>query len=136
MKYIDLITDAYRLRNVIDMNQAPDAEQGTTAVRLLNNLMAELLADSVDLNYVPITYAQAGNELTIPAYANGGITAALAIRVIAGGTVTVELQNQYDDGMATILRKAVANSLQPPNMQHIPIGEGVKRRLGDFFTGR
>jgi hypothetical protein len=35
-------------------NQAPDAEQGTSAVRLLNNLMAELLADWVDLQYVPI----------------------------------------------------------------------------------
>lgn len=135
MKYIDLITDAYRLRNVIDTTQAPDAEQGTSAVRLLNNLMAELAADGVELQYVPITYAQVGDELTIPAYANGGITAALALRVVAGGSVTLELQRQYDDGMATILRKAMANALQPPNMQHIPAGEAVKLRLGDFYSG-
>lgn len=134
MKYIDLITDAYRLRNVIDMNQAPDAEQGTSAVRLLNNLMAELLADSIELQYVPITYAQVGDELTIPGYANGGITAALALRVVAGGAVTLELQRQYDDGMATIMRKAIANSLQPPNMQHIPTGDADRRALGDFFS--
>lgn len=134
MTYIELITHAYRLRNVIDTTQAPDAEQGVVAVRLLNSLMAELLADSVDLQYVPITYAQVGETLTIPTYAEGGITAALALRLVAGGTVTPELQVQYDDGMATILRKAIANSLQPPNMEHLPPGEGQRRR-GNFFTG-
>lgn len=135
MKYIDLITDAYRLRNVIDTTQAPDPEQGVVAVRLLNTLMAELLADNVDLQYVPITYAQVGETLSIPTYAEGGITAALALRVVAGGTVTPELQVQYDDGMATILRKAIANALQPPNMAHIPAGEGTRRRRGDFYSG-
>lgn len=135
MKYIELITDAYRLRNVIDTTQSPDPEQGVVAVRLLNSLMAELLADSVDLNYVPIAYGDVGNNLTIPAYAEGGITAALALRLVAGGTVTPELQVQYDDGWATILRKAVANSLQPPNMDHLPAGEGSRRRRGDFYSG-
>jgi hypothetical protein len=133
--YIELITDAYRLRNVIDTTQAPDAEQGVSAVRLLNGLMAELLADNVDLNYVPISYAQVGETLTIPSYSEGGITAALSLRLTAGGTVTPELQRQYDDGMATILRKALAGSLQPPNMEHIPAGEATRRRRGDFYTG-
>lgn len=136
MTYIDLITDAYRLRNVIDTTQAPSAEQGVTAVRLLNSLMAELLADSVNLNYTPITAAQVGDTLGIPSYAEGGITAALALRIVAGGTVTPELQVQYDDGIATIMRKAVAASLQPPNFAHIPAGEGSRGRGGgDFFSG-
>src|SRR5687767_3917875 len=120
MKYIELIIDAYRLRNVIDSNQVPDAEQGVSAVPLPNTLMAELVADDVNLNDVPSQFAEVGETLTIPAYAGGGMTAALALRIIAGGSVTPELQVQYDDGMATILRKSVANSLQPPNMQHIP----------------
>lgn len=135
MKYIDLITDAYRLRNVIDTTQAPDPEQGVSAVRILNSLMAELLADSVDLQYVAITYAQVGDTLTIPTYAEGGITAALALRLAAGGTVTPELQTMYDGGMSTILRKAIEAGLQPPSLQHIPPGDAIRRRVGDFFTG-
>lgn len=134
MKYIELITDAYRLRNVIDASRVPDAEQGTVGVRLLNALMAELLADSVDLNYIPITYAQVSNDLTIPKHAEGAITAALAVRLVAGAAITPELQAQFDDGMATVLRKAIAAALQPPNMQHIPPGEAVRRR-GDFYSG-
>lgn len=135
MTYLELITDAYRLRNVIDTTQVPDPEQGVVAVRLLNGLMAELLANNVDLNYVPIAFGQVGDVLTIPTYAEGGITAALAVRITAGGTVTPELQTQLDEGMSTILRKALANSLQPPNFDHVPQGEGTRRRRGDFFTG-
>jgi hypothetical protein len=135
VKYIDLITNAYRLRNVIDTTQAPDAEQGTTAVTLLNQMMAELLADSVDLQYVPITYAQVGDDLTIPVYAEGGITAALAMRLRAAAPISLELEAQASGGMSTILRKAIANSLQPPSMQHVPQGEGTRRNRGDFYSG-
>jgi hypothetical protein len=135
MTYLELITDAYRLRNVIDVTQVPDPEQGVVGVRLLNSLMSELLADSVDLNYVPISYAQVAEVLTIPTYAEGGITANLALRIVAGGAVTPELQLQFDSGMATIMRKSIANSLQPPSMQHVPQGEGSKRRIGDFYSG-
>lgn len=134
MKYIELITQAYRLRNVIDATRVPNADQGAAAVLLLNGLMAELLADNVDLQYIPITAAQVGNDLTIPKHAEGGITAALALRISAGGAVTPELQAQYDDGIGTILRKANAALLQPPSMQHIPQGEGVRKRVGDFFN--
>lgn len=134
MTYLDLITNAYRLRNVIDTTQAPDAEQGVTAVALLNQLMAELLADGVNLQYVPITFAQVAGTIGLPLYAEGGITAALALRVVAGGAVTPELQIQFDSGMATILRKAMGAELQPPNFDHIPAGSGVRRR-GDFYSG-
>jgi hypothetical protein len=96
--------------------------------------MAELLADNVNLQYVPISAAQVGDTIGLPTWAQGGITAALALRLVAGGAVTLELQRQYDDGMATIMRKAMAGLLQPPNMQHIPAGEAIRPR-GDFFTG-
>lgn len=135
MTYLELITDAYRLRNVLDTTQAPDAELGTAALRLLNSLMAELLADGVELQYTPIAYSEVANVLGIPDYALGGITANLSTRVVAGGALTPEVQKQLDDGMATILRKAVNAKLQPPNMRHIPAGDADRGRLGDFLNG-
>lgn len=136
MKYIELITNAFRLRNVIDSSQVPDPEQGASAVMLLNQLMEELRVNGTDLQYIPIPFGQVGNDLTIPKYAEGGITAALAIRIVAGAAITPELQAQHDSGMGTILRKSMTANLQPPSMAHIPAGEAVRRRAGDdFYSG-
>src|SRR5262245_54673389 len=103
MTYLDLITDAYRLRNVIDENEAPSAEQLVEGVRLFNQMMAAWLADGIDLQYIPVAAADIANTLTLPDYAQMGVTANLAVRVVAGGTITPELQAQADTGYQTIL---------------------------------
>lgn len=135
MTYIELITNAYRARNVIDTNQAPDAEQGAAAVTMLNQLMAELAADGVELQYVAISAAQTNNALTIPPYAEGGITAALAARIKASAPLSNELQGQYEDGMGVILRRSANSKLQPPSMAHIPAGSGFNPAVDDFYSG-
>lgn len=134
MKYIELITNAYRLRNVIDRIQAPSAIQGRDAVLLLNQLMAELKVDGCDLQYIPITVAQQNDDLTIPAWAEGGITAALAVRLAAGAAVTPELTKQLEDGMRTIENKCMhAHFDEPTSFAHVPPGEAQRTR-GDFFN--
>lgn len=127
MKYIELITNAYRLRNVIDTTQAPDAEQGATAVTLLNQIMAELAADGVNLQYIPIAPGQVSDTLTIPPYAEGGITALLASRFIAAAPIGDELAKQLKDGMDTIMRQAMKDRLSATSMQHVPTGEANRQ---------
>ena len=53
MELLDLITGSLRDIGVIDATQAPSAEQGANALRNLNNLMASLAEDDVDLGYAP-----------------------------------------------------------------------------------
>lgn len=127
MKYIELITNAYRLRNVIDTTQAPDAEQGVAAVTLLNQIMAELESDGVRLQYAPITFAQVNDTIGIPAYAEGGITALLASRFIAAAPVGEELAKQLKDGMDTIMRQAMKDQLSAVSMDHVPTGEANRQ---------
>lgn len=126
MTYLDLITAAYRLRNVIDESETPSAEQGVAAVDVLNEMMAELEADGVNLQYIAITADQVDDDITIPDYARAGVKAGLAIRLAAGGTITPELQSQADMGYSTILRRTVGAQLTPANLDHIPAGAGSR----------
>lgn len=44
---IDMITDALRVANIIDENETPSAEQGVAALRSLNQMIAQWIADGV-----------------------------------------------------------------------------------------
>jgi hypothetical protein len=125
--YLELITNAYRLRNVIDENDGPSAEQGVAALTILNQMMEEWQASDVCLQYVPIDAADLGTDITIPKYAESGVTAALAIRLVAGGTLTPELQGQFQTGYGVILRKAVQDGLPANKFDHIPAGSARRR---------
>lgn len=127
MTYIELLTNAYRLRNVIDENESPSAEQGVAGLAVLNQLMAELEADNIVLQYAPAQASGLSEQLTIPAYAEAGITAKLAERLVAGAPLSPELEAQLTSGMETILRQATKDQLTANNMAHVPSGEGRRR---------
>lgn len=52
---IDMITDAFRLANIIDENETPSAEQGVYGLRVLNQLMGQWDADGIRLGWVVVT---------------------------------------------------------------------------------
>jgi len=117
------------MRNVIDENAAPSPEQGVTGVTLLNQLMALWLADGINLQYESINAADLQNDINIPEYAEMGVTANLATRLVAGGTLTPELGAMASTGYDTILRIALnAKISEPISMRHIPKGSAQYRR--------
>lgn len=48
---IAMLTDAYRLANVIDGIESPDAEAGTKGLRALNQLMGQWDRDGINLGW-------------------------------------------------------------------------------------
>jgi hypothetical protein len=52
---LDLITDSLRYMNILDQIQSPSAEQGNTALTVLNDLMADMEADGIRLGWYPQT---------------------------------------------------------------------------------
>jgi hypothetical protein len=131
MKYLDLITDAYRLRNVIDENETPSAEQGRSGLRLLNQMCATWKARGIDINYFSTN--KTSDTLTIPEWAEQGVTAQLAIRVSAGGAITPELQLMADEGMTAILSKTIDVGFET-DTDNMPRGE-AQPKSGSFFNG-
>lgn len=123
---LQVITDALRDINVIAETETPSAEQGSHALRKLNQMMEQWLIDGINLQYFAQT--STADNIPVPEYAEKGVTAALSIELAPtyGATVSVELAAKYDSGWGTICRKA----LQPPqaSMAHLPRGEGQAPR--------
>jgi hypothetical protein len=52
---LQLITDAYRIVNIIDENEAPTAAQSNLALAVLNDMLANEAADGLRLGWFPQT---------------------------------------------------------------------------------
>ncbi len=52
---LTMVTDALRLANLIDQIQAPSAEQSTSALRTMNQLLADWETDGIRLGWRTIT---------------------------------------------------------------------------------
>lgn len=132
MKYLELITDAFRLRNVIDENEAASPEQAKGALRKLNQMAAVWKANGIDIQYVAADDLNA--TLTIPDWAEQGVTGQLAITLAAGGTITPELDKMARDGWAAIQNMTIGKALAVPVDSILPPDESQRQR-GDFYNG-
>jgi hypothetical protein len=56
---LQIITDAYRIINVVDENEAPTAPQANLALSVMNDMLANEAADGLRLGYFPQTSLQA-----------------------------------------------------------------------------
>jgi hypothetical protein len=121
---IDIIRDALGLIAVISEVETPSAEQGSHALRVLNQMMEQWEEEGVNLQYHAQTLTS--DTFPCPPYTEPGVTGHLAMRLAPsyGASITVELIAQADAGYQTILRKSVSRALEPADMTHLPQGEG------------
>lgn len=131
---VQIIGDALRDLNVISEAGSPSANQGSHALRKLNQLLEAWSEEDKDLGY----FAQSSTtaDIPIPAWAEKGVTAALAIDLAPtyGATVSAELQKKYADGYGLICRKLIAKKLVPADNDHLPLGEGRYGNQYDINT--
>lgn len=126
-----LIGDALRLLNVISESETPSAEQGSHALRRLNQLMEVWEEEDVKLGY----FAQSDTTATcpIPAYAEKGVTGVLALDLAAtyGAEPSAACVKFAEDGYQLILRKAVNAKLQGVDMTHLGSGARFNIETGE-----
>lgn len=60
---LQVITDAYRIVNIVDENEAPTANQANLALSVMNDMLANEAADGLRLGYFPQTSLQANCPL-------------------------------------------------------------------------
>ncbi len=121
---LDIVTDAYRMVNIIPMQSAPSAELGSAGLRRLNSMLAFWASDGIDLGW----FSQ--DDLTADAPLDDavleGVTANLAVRLAgtAGVQAPPEVRQTALDAYSTLLRIAVVDSLEPADMTNLPVGSG------------
>jgi len=121
---LELITDALREINVINEVQTPTAEQGTQALRKLNQMLEEWKEDSLDLKW----YKQSSTAATapIPDFAETAVIMGLAIYCAPqyGASISVETAAKADNSITILRRKLITEKLDNADMTHLPIGSG------------
>lgn len=132
---IQLISDALLDLGVINESETPSAEQGSHALRQLNQMLEAWEDEGVRLGWFEQTDTSA--DAPLPPYALKGVTAALAIELSPsyGGaaSVTPALEKKLSDGMAVINRKAALKNLQPLDTRSMSRGEG-QRQVTDILN--
>jgi hypothetical protein len=124
MEFLDLATDALFSIGVIDANEAPSAEQGVKALRNLNQVMASLAGDGIDLGYAPTTTIT--DDIAIPLEDQATIIALLAKKEASARGIPLpdEVRETADNGYARMLRNSLLLSMQPASLSTVSKGTG------------
>ena len=112
---IQIISDALLDLGVINESEIPSAEQGSHALRTLNQMLEAWEEEGVRLGWCEQT--DTSEDAPLPPYALRGVTAALALELAPsyGGAASASaaLIAKFDAGMALINRKAALKNLKP-----------------------
>lgn len=134
MALITFITDAYRMGGIIAETATPSAEQGAKAVTRLNDMMASLAEDGIDVGYNPKT--NTADTVEFPAGYVAGLKAMLAVILCSeiGFDVPATTAAIASDGYDKMLRQAVLAQNTPVKMRHISPGASNPYRF-NILTG-
>jgi hypothetical protein len=123
---LQIINDALLDLGVINESETPSAEQGSHALRVLNQMLEAWEEEGVRLGWCEQT--DTSDDAPLPPYAFRGVTAALALELAPsyGGAASASpaLMMKFESGMALINRKAALKNLQPIRAA-IAQGEGA-----------
>jgi hypothetical protein len=130
----EVITPAMRLLGILMETESPSANQSATGLTALNNMMADLSGDGVDVGYAPQSDPNVDIGLNIEA--RQAVIAMLAIYIAPIYTrqpppVVVAMAT---NGRNKILRDSIYQNRQPSTMTHVPLGSRWNR-YWNILTG-
>lgn len=125
---LEIIEDALRDINVIAETDSATAEQGSYALRKLNQLMGLWKLSDIDLGYFEQTSTSA--DCPIPDWSEGAVIASLAVILAPkyGASVSPELAAVADAAVNVVARTLINDKLTNTDMSHLPTGEGIGSR--------
>jgi hypothetical protein len=131
---LEVIGDALREINVISEVDTPSAEQGSYALRRLNQMMELWKEQDIEIGWFAQT--KTGDTIPIPDWCEMAVTNALAILIAPkyGATVSAELVATTDIAVTAIKRKSISEKLDNADMSHLPEGAGWRRSNWDIIT--
>src|SRR4051812_25375511 len=136
MVVLDLVTDTLRQLGVISEIETPSAEQGQDAVTKLNDLMASLEVDGIDLGYNP--KATTAEALVLPAGHVVTIKAMLGVALAEsyGLSPPPIMSAMAEAGYKRFIRYVVNDTMRQTSTTNVGYGEGQTRRVFNILTGQ
>ncbi len=121
---LEVIDDALREINVISEVDTASAEQGSYALRKLNQMMEVWKEEGISFGY--FRQSSTAGTCPIPDWAESAVSTSLAVMCAAkyGATVSIELAAVLRSHYNMVLRKSISEKLDNTDMSHMPIGQG------------
>jgi hypothetical protein len=133
MLILEVVTDALRNIGVLGVTDTPDAEQGADGVRKLNELMASLAEDGIDLGYAPSS--STADTIVLPLGQVSTIKALLSLRMapIYGAEIPVAVAESASSGYNRLLSQALNLAMEPMKLR---MAKGAGQYCGfNILTG-
>ena len=126
MIVLDILTPAARSFSLIGETATLNAEPAQTGVRKLNQLMAELAEDGIDLGWNP--KANSADTVVLPLGHVAGIQAMLAVRWAGdyGLVIPPDVLETARDSRNRLLGQAVRAQIERAVSNTLPVGEGQR----------
>jgi hypothetical protein len=119
---------------VIGESETPSADQGAAAVRKLNELMASLAEDGIDLGYAPVANTAATMDLPLGAVSTIKAMLSVACASMYGAQLTEETAGKASSGYNRLLGQAVSLQIERAQSDTLPLGQNNRHRF-NILTG-
>jgi hypothetical protein len=131
---LDLISASLRLCKVLAETEVASAEQGVTALGVLNRMLEAWTENDIELGW----YEQSDTavDAPLPKWAEQGVISKLAqlLSGIYGDSMLAPwVWDNNLNGYGMLARKCMVEGMQPANNDHLPMGSG--RRRGSILNG-
>lgn len=125
METLTLITNSLRSIGVLRAGVAPSAAQGEVALGNLNQLMASLAGDGIDLGYLPTT--DITDDIALPLEDQATIQAMLALIEASERGIEPPAMVAYtaEQGRQRMLRNAFLLAQEPASLSSVSKGIGA-----------
>jgi hypothetical protein len=122
---VSIIQSAYQIIGVVAESQSVSAEQGQIGLDTLNQLMASLSTEDIDIGY--FTQDSTTDDCPIPEWAERGIISKLAQELLAiypSAQVIPRITDDETNGYAVIRRMCMNQKLQGQDTSYLGLGGG------------
>ena len=131
----ELITPALRLIGVLQETESPSAEQSAQGLVTLNDMMADMAGDGVDLGYAPQSDPTADIGMNIEWRQSLKYLLAVCLcseyeRPVPNAVATIALM-----GRNKLLRDSIYANRKQSTMTHVPLGEAGGAGTFNILTG-
>lgn len=132
---LKIIDDALREINVISEVDTASAEQGSFALRRLNQMM-DLWKETKDIDIGYFAVAATTDTIPIPEWTELAVTLGLAIAIASkyGATVSTELGIVAESAISGVQTRAMVDKKQGVDLAYLPVGSGHYGRGNSILT--
>jgi hypothetical protein len=135
MLALEFVTDALRGIGVLSEIETPSAEQGSDAVRKLNELMASLAEDGIDLGFAPIADTSAAVDIPLGHVATIKMLLAVRCADLYGADVPEVVAGIASNGYNRLLARAVNEQVRSAQSNTLPVGQTNRYGRYNIITG-